>query len=1227
VSESEERLLRLLREARRALEGERARRSEPIAVVGIGCRFPGGVSGPEGLWQALISGRDATSEVPADRWDGDGAHDPDHAAPGRGVGRRGGFLDGIDAFEPEFFGISSREAASVDPQQRLLLEVAWEALEHAGIPPDRLREGSAGVWVGLASDDHAGRVLRSDDPTRIDAYSVLGCARSVAAGRMAHALDLHGPVMQVDTSGSSSLVAVHLACQSLRAAECDTALVGAVNLMLSPETTIALGRLGVLSGDGRCKAFDAAADGYGRGEGCGVVVLKRASDARAAGDRVLALLRGSALNHDGRGQGWDARSGRAQESVIRAALRSAGVDGSTVGYVEAHGSGVARDDVSEAIALGAVYGPGRPSQRPLLVGSVKGNLGHLEAAAGMAGLIKAIGALRHHQIPPQLHLRTANPRIPWARLGLRVATEPTAWPSEGAPRRAAVSSFGMSGTNAHLIVEEEPCREGVGSALPARRAELLVLSARTEGSLQSAAERLRGHLEPSSADLALRDLAYSLATTRTLLDRRRVLVVDSVRALSSALATLTSGRAGDSTAPATLSETDSRRRLAWLFRGEGVGPQMGLELAADWPVFRAAMERAWVALDAHLDRPLRDVMSAPPASDGARLLAGAPYVDAALFALEWALASLWTSWGLRPDVIAGDRAGECVAACVAGVLSLEDGARLTCARGSWLRPPPDGFRTFAASVVRRPPSMPFVSSFFAPPGNAEEAPSGNSRDPLESLGLPIREALRARGATLVLEIGPGVGQLASIVGPGAPRSIAAAPSAAAPASETAAALHSLACWIEQGGPVDWRGVFPAGGRRVDLPTYSWQRRRYSIPAQRAAAPPADAVEFSAHVPARWVPSDTARGASHIHRTALAMVGEEVNRLLGRSSGAPPPLDEPLADLGFDSRLSLELRRVLEARSGVILSAALVDHHPTVRAIGEHLFAEAIDPTGAPAGVPAGSVARWERLNFLLTPRARLFCFMPAGGSASLFVPLRRLSQVGIEIHAVAHDRSRLPEAADGERYLRDAVATLRRWSDRPQVLFGHSLGGLFAWRVLQELLGEKPASAAPPVLMVQSASAFPASMIDAHARGDVPEPLRSVLGADVPTAEYALAFDFALWRSMSPHADRPVALPIAAFVGRDDHLVSPAMMALWGERTTGGFSMTVLPGGHFYLSQEGPRKALLDHVKRMISAVIGPDDSETNETGQAAPPGGPAGDAADGPGSRRFGIANGGHEE
>ncbi|SCL23249.1 Acyl transferase domain-containing protein [Micromonospora pallida] len=688
------RLALLVLDLQKRLEAQKRSAPEPIAVVGVGCRFPGGVDSPAAYWDVLSQGVDAVGEVPADRWDVDAFFDADPDVPGKMYTRAGHFVAGVDGFDAGFFGVSPREAVSLDPQQRLLLEVAWAALEDAGQVPARLTGSRTGVFVGIGTDDYS-LLLRSAGPASMDAYTGTGNAFSVAAGRLSYLLGLQGPSMAVDTACSSSLVAVHLACRSLRSGESDLALAGGVHLVLTPEGTIYLSRTKALSADGRCKTFDASADGYGRGEGCGVVVLKRLSDAQRDGDRVLAVIRGSAVNHDGPSSGLTVPNGLAQQDLIRAALADAGVAPADVDYVEAHGTGTSLGDPIEVDALAAALGKDRPAGRPLLVGSVKTNIGHLEAAAGIAGLIKLVLALRHEQVPSHLHFRTPNPHIPWDRIPIEVATGSRAWPRGGKPRVAGVSSFGMSGTNAHLVVAEAPAvPETVEARTPDRSAYVLPLSARDGAALRALVQRYVDLLDGAGApDLVL--VCAAAAVTRSHFPHRLAVVAPDAATVVSRLRGWLAGDENRSVVHGVV-PVGHRPRVGWLFTGQGaqfVG--MARVLYESEPVFRAELDRCAELLAAHLERPLLEVLFPSDSSD---VIDQTGFTQPVLFAVEWSLAALWRHWGVQPDVVLGHSVGELVAACVAGVFGLEDGLRLVAARGELMQALPAGGSMLAVSL-------------------------------------------------------------------------------------------------------------------------------------------------------------------------------------------------------------------------------------------------------------------------------------------------------------------------------------------------------------------------------------------------------------------------------------------------------------------------------------------------------------------------------------------------
>ncbi len=666
----------------------------PIAVIGIGCRFPGSANDPETFWQNLKNGVDAIQEIPASRWDVNSVYDPDPDVPGKSYVRHAGLIDQVDGFDPLFFSIAPREAHAMDPQQRLLLEVTWEALEHAAINPQSLHGSRTGVFVGIASSDYANLYLKKGDPTLLDAYYGSGISHSIASGRISYILGLHGPSVSLDTACSSSLVATHLAVQSLRTGDSDLALACGVNLILQPDNQIAFSKLRMMAVDGRCKTFDASADGFGDGEGCGVVVLKRLPDALKDGDRILAVIRGSAVDQDGASSGLTAPNGQAQEAVIRAALANAGIQPQEVGYVEAHGTGTSLGDPIEVRAVSAVLRENRPADQPFYLGSVKTNLGHLEAGAGITGLIKAVLMVQHGEIPPHLNFTTPNPLIDWDEVPAVIPTALSPWPAHFPRRIAGVSSFGFSGTNAHLLVEAPPevSADRENQPIPAERPlHLLTLSARNEAALQQLAQAYLDSLSDTALAADFPNAAYSANTGRAKLNARLAVLAPTTEQACQKLSAFIQGQDEPGLSHHTLTGGDPPK-IAFLFTGQGaqyVG--MGHDLYDSQPTFRAAMDRCDEILKPYLGESLLEIIY-PNAADPSRpsKIDHTAYTQPALFAIEYSLAQLWLSWGITPSAVMGHSLGEYVAAVVAGVFSLEDGLKLIAARGRLMGSLPAG---------------------------------------------------------------------------------------------------------------------------------------------------------------------------------------------------------------------------------------------------------------------------------------------------------------------------------------------------------------------------------------------------------------------------------------------------------------------------------------------------------------------------------------------------------
>ncbi len=761
---------------RRRLREAEAGGREPIAIVGMGCRFPGGIRSPGALWDLLHEEREVISGFPGDRgWEFD--HDAGYVT-------RGGFLPDAADFDAEFFGMGEREAVAVEPQQRLLLEVAWEAVESAGIDPRSLNGSSTGVYAGVSYHDYATRVRSV--PTDLLPYLGNGNAASVASGRIAFTLGLVGPAISLDTACSSSLTAAHLACRALRQGECELALAGGAAVMYAPSPFVLASSQGQLAPDGRCKPFAAAADGMVWGEGAGLLLLERLSDAERNGHPVLALIKGSAVNQDGRCVGLSAPNGPNRQRLFRAALADAGLSTADVDVLEGHGTGTAVGDSIEAQAVVSSYGKDRPKDRPLLLGSIKANIGHSQAAAGVASVIKIIMALRHETLPPTLNVDRPTPLVLWKAGAVKLLTEPTAWPRGDRPRRAGVSAFGGSGTNAHLILEEPP-RPEPDPAPPGEDPLPWVVSARGGAALRAQAAALRGHVA-ADPGLTPAAVAWSLVSTRSSFEDRAVIVGARRGELLDGLAALAAGTPHPEVI--VRDEGDTPDKVTVVFGGR-FAPVTGPFLES------ASFGEVCAQFDTGLERPLREVVLAGGPEPGDHPL----YAPACLFAAQVGLARLLLAAGVRPGALSGQGAGEVAAAHVAGVLDLADACRLVALRAAFAGRPQadqaamDRLREILGGLDYRTPGIPILDG---------------------DTGLPADEELRDPAHWLRRITAP------DPAGPGPVLAIGGEP-----VHDTRALLRALARLHTAGADVDWGVVFPAARpRAVPLPTYAFQRRRF-----------------------------------------------------------------------------------------------------------------------------------------------------------------------------------------------------------------------------------------------------------------------------------------------------------------------------------------------------------------------------------------------------------------
>ena len=780
---------------------------EPIAIVGVGCRFPK-AKNSESFWHLLRNGIDAIASVPKERWDIDTFYDPNPKAPGKMNTRWGGFLDKVDWFDADFFGISPEEVEHTDPQQRLFLEVAWEAFENAGIVPTSLAGSQIGVFVGLCTVDY--HRLLYKNYSCIGPYSGTGTTPCITANRLSYLLDLRGPSISVDAACSSSLVAVHLACQSLRSGESEMCLAAGVNLILSPDSTISSSQTRLLSTQGRCQTFDANADGYVRGEGCGVVVLKRLSDAVRDGDNIFALIRGSAVNQDGLSNSLTAPNGLAQQALIRQALANGNVKPAEISYVEAHAVGTSLGDAIEFKALKTVLMEGREPDRPCWIGSAKPNIGHLEAASGMAALIKVVLSLQHEEIPPNVHLKQLNPYIDLEKTPFSIPTELQKWSRGKESRFAGVSTFGFGGTNAHVVLEEAPLEVKNRSLTPERHQHVLTLSAKSDVALRELAQRYEDFLA-SHTETSLINVCFSANTGRTHFNYRLCIITESISQLRQQLSAFIAGKE----APGLLQgQVKGRRRpkIAFLFPGEGLEDfTMGHQLYETQPTFRTAIDKCAEILAPDLEQ---------------QLIENSEFTEPALFAIEYALAELWQSWGIKPKVVIGYGVGEYIAAILAGVFNLEDALKLVVERtrlmSSGLAPDKmvAAFAEVAKEIIYSQPKIPLISSLTGELTTKEitipeywcehlQQP-GRFSGGIETLAnYQVFLAIASKPTSLPEEVGVCLSSLRQ------------------GQEDWHSMLHNLAELYIQGTVIDWSGFdrdYPR--RRLPLPTYPFQRQRY-----------------------------------------------------------------------------------------------------------------------------------------------------------------------------------------------------------------------------------------------------------------------------------------------------------------------------------------------------------------------------------------------------------------
>lgn len=1061
--------------------------AEPVAIIGAGCRFPGNADSPALFWELLKEGRNAIDEVPRDRWDVDAFYDPAPHVPGKMVCRSGGFVDHLQDFDADFFGISPREAISLDPQQRTLLEVVWETLENGGVPPDTLAGSNTGVFVGISGIDYFMHMQACN--YEIDPYVGTGSALSVASGRISYLFGLQGPSLSVDTACSSSLVAVHLACQNLRNRECNLALAGGTHRILLPWGSIGLSQARLLAPDGRCKTFDARADGYVRGEGCGLVLLKRFSDAIADGDSILALIRGSAVNQDGKTSGLTVPNGPAQQAVIRKALRNAVVEVNQVGYLEAHGTGTPLGDPIEVTALTGVFGQKQLRPEPLIIGSVKTNFGHLEAAAGIAGLLKVVLALQHGWIPPHLNFHSPNPHIPWHNIPIKVAAEGMPWPKIDGRRIGCVSSFSFSGTNAHAVLEETPeafLRRDDSAPTIGMATSLLTLSGKTPAAMRELAVRYRQYLDQTEEPFA--DICYTSGAGRSHFPERLAIIADSSASAARCLEDWLTGTG-------SFSVFEGRRTKApkvGFYFGESAPERLGTvcRLYDGQPALHETLEEADKTWLLHSKQPLYELLSN---GDGGSASGGQEHGwhEVAYFALQVALARVWGRMGIEPSVLAGRERGLFAAACVAGTLTLQAGLEILL---EWGRRAPDWKSKVHSVLLRNTLSKPQVTllSVAGKRINEDVRQLNFWIECLDQSGQRPTAAPSEKHTCDTL-LGIGVGRRAA----GETRDLPLTgkiylPTLPDDESDSRLIAANMAAMYAAGAAFQWKAVYAAHARRrVILPTYPFQRQRYWVDGAQPVPtmPGVSSMETRASGPRRDLHRETLMRASIQERRALLKnyVTGQLADILKRPEGLVDE-QEPLLLLGVDSLMAAELKYRIESDLAIHLEIQSVNEDYSLDNLIDHALSE-FDATLSQGFQPQKITALRNNegriVGSLLTAhedggRTPLYFIHPGGIDISTYKGLAENLRIDQPIYVLQPHGLYANYSGDGEADLETSIeqaaslcvaqlSRLRRHG--PYLLAGWSLGALVAYEMARQL---KSAGHEVPILFLVDVMCGPA---------------------------------------------------------------------------------------------------------------------------------------------------------